>query len=506
MTAYSTKRFLLVLLGVLALSLQPHAWADDLDEIRFGEAARTFAAGSIRPSTPQDGVVNVITGDNQTVGNRMRLGQNDVFYLKLTHPGDVAVGELFTVFKRTRKVFHPATGQYMGELVNRLAIVQVVQVDKVLTTARALRSYAPVSPGDPVVRFSLPAPAEVAPAPSAGNVSGIVVEFQADMGMTLVAQRNIVYLDRGLEDGLRPGDRMEVVRYGGGLPSRTVGEVKVLSTEARTATALVTKSTSRILKGDRFQMKAQVAEPVLLPASEPAGQSLNSLPSSSDNISGKIQVQNTARETRYSLSDLMRQLHYDSGDATIKPEGYQVLDYLVKLLKAAPPEQLIRVEGHADNIEIGPSLKSVYQTNWDLSKARAGGVLRYLVEKGGIDSARITSVGYGDTKPVANNATEAGRQQNRRVDIVLYSPESAQARTEQIMKPREYYVDGGYRASGPRSDDRNPSIPGVEASVPAGPIERGNSASDLAGSGPDAITVAGDHAGLEPKDQPLPPQ
>ena len=43
------------------------AWADDLDTIRYGEAARTYAAGSIQTFTPQDGVVNVITGDNQTV-------------------------------------------------------------------------------------------------------------------------------------------------------------------------------------------------------------------------------------------------------------------------------------------------------------------------------------------------------------------------------------------------------------------------------------------------------
>ena len=70
-----------VLFAVIAATGLAPASADDLDSIRYGEAARTFAAGAIQPFTPQDGVVNVITGDNQTVGNRMRLGQNDVFYL-----------------------------------------------------------------------------------------------------------------------------------------------------------------------------------------------------------------------------------------------------------------------------------------------------------------------------------------------------------------------------------------------------------------------------------------
>lgn len=260
---------------------------------------------------------------------------------------------------------------------------------------------------------------------------------------------------------------MDLVRYGGGLPSRRVGEIKVLSTEGHSATALITKSTSRILKGDRFQANGQVGEPIPTPVSQPAQQSLNTLPTP-NSASNQIPVQNASRETRYTLSDLMKQLHYESGEATIKPEGYQALDQLVELLNAAPPEQLIRVEGHADNMEIGPSLKSIYPTNWDLSKARASGVLRYLVEKGGIDSARVSSIGYGDTKPVVSNATEAGRQKNRRVDIVLYSPESAKAPAEQAMKPTDA-VDDGYRMSGMRSDEPRTTIPAVDNAVPPVP-------------------------------------
>ena len=67
---------------IAATGLSP-ASADDLDSIRYGEAARTYAAGAIQRITPQDGVVNVITGDNQTVGTRMRLCQTDVFSFQL---------------------------------------------------------------------------------------------------------------------------------------------------------------------------------------------------------------------------------------------------------------------------------------------------------------------------------------------------------------------------------------------------------------------------------------
>jgi chemotaxis protein MotB len=503
MTNYASKFIGCLSLMILALAGLPAAWADDLETIRFGESARTFAAGSIQQTTPQDGIVSVITGDNQTTGDRLRLGQYDTYYLKLKNPDEAAVGDLFTVFKRARKVFHPATGQYMGYLINRLAIVEVTQVDKFLTTVRALRAYGPVSPGDPVVKFSLPTEGSSASASDSSALIGLVVEFQSDMGLTLVAQWNVVYLDKGSEDGLKAGDQLEVVRFGGGLPPRKVGELKILSTEGHTSTALITKSTSRILKGDRFRKKdLNVGELVPLPVSQPASQSLSS-PQPSDNVSDKIQAQKASGETRYSLSDLTNQVRYESGEATITPEGHHMLDQLIVQLKAASPEQLIRVEGHTDDMEIGPSLKSIYSTNWDLSKARAGGVLRYLVEKGGIDSARISSIGYGDTKPVMSNATEAGREKNRRVDIVLYAPDSPKASSEQAMKPVEA-VDEGYKFTGLESDNRNTSVPEAVSGVPADPPKMNDSAPIPTGTTADAIPPAGDQSvPKQTPDQPL---
>ena len=468
MANYPMKCAVSFMVWTLATPLLPLAWAaDDLNSVRFGEQALAYSSGSIQRSTPQDGFVNVITGDNQTTGDHMILGSRDVLYLRLKNPGSVAPGDLFTIYRRAHKVFHPTTGQYLGHLVNRLAVVQVSQVDKDLTTVEIMRAYAPVSPGDPVMKFVLPTDEGAAvDQPSAIDVEGRVVEYQSNMGMmNLVAQRNIVYLDRGREDGIRPGDRMDVIRSGGSLPQRIVGEVKILSMEDRTSTALITTSTSRILKGDRFRVK------VLAPEMMPVAQSLQQTPDVSPTVassSSKFQVQNGASETRISLSDLMKQLRFESGEATIKSEGYQVLNELIAYLKTAAGDRLIRVEGHADNMEIGPSLKSLYQTNWDLSKARAGGVLRYLTEKGGIDSAKLSSVGYGDTKPMTSNATEVGRQKNRRVDIVLYSSEPAREQSEPAAKPIET-GDNGYNVSRLSSAESGAPISAVDTTIPVAP-------------------------------------
>ena len=308
--------------------------------------------------------------------------------------------------------------------------------------------------------------------PSSVDVEGRVVEFQSNMGsMTMVAQRNIVYLDRGREDGIRSGDRMEVVRSGGNLPQRIVGKLKVLSLEDRTATALITKSISRILKGDRVMVKVHAPEAMTIsqtPLQSLGGSSAQNVSSTEVPSPSKFQVKNVASETRISLSDLMKQLRFESGEATITSEGYHVLDELIAHLRTAAGDRLVRVEGHADNMEIGPSLKSIYQTNWDLSKARAGGVLRYLIEKGGIDSAKLSSVGYGDTKPIAGNSTEVGRQKNRRVEIVLYAPESAEEQSEQAAKPTEANASE-YTLSRLSSVESGAPTSAVDQTVPAAP-------------------------------------
>ena len=298
MANYSMKCAVSLMVWILASPLLPLAWAaDNLNSVRFGEQALAYSSGSIQRSTPQDGFVHVITGDNQTTGDHMILGSRDVLYLRLKNPGDVAPGDLFTIYRRAHKVFHPTTGQYLGHLVNRLAVVQVSHIDKDLTTVEIMRAYATVSPGDPVMKFVLPTDEGVAvDQPSAGDVEGRVVEYQSDMGMmNLVAQRNIVYLDRGREDGVRSGVRMDVIRSGGSLPQRVVGEVKILSMEDRTATALITKSISRILKGDRFRVK--VLAPEMMPVAQSLQQSLDVSPVVASS-SSKFQVQNVAGETR----------------------------------------------------------------------------------------------------------------------------------------------------------------------------------------------------------------
>ena len=421
----------LVLIQCLSIGVAldgAQAQVSDFDSVRLGDRALAFSSGSIQKTSPIDGTVNLVTGDNQSTGNRMLLGKGDSLYLRLNTSTDVAVGDLFTVYRRVRKVFHPVTREYLGFVVNRSAIVKVTAADHTLTTAEAVISYGPISPGDPVVRFVAPSlDLEPSPLEDVSNLDGMIIELQADRSMTLVAQSNVVYLDRGREDGLKAGDLLDIQRYSAGLPSRTIGKLRVLTTEPHTGVAKVLKANTRVMKGDRFKL-VESATPMLQPlaTNEESPVAVSGEQAShvvpGDLVASKLNVQDASGQSRLNLDELAKFLHYDSGDAAIKPENYTVLDQLIEYLRTSSDTRLIRIEGHTDNVEIGPSLKARYPNNLELSKVRANGVLRYLLEKGGVESSRISAVGLGDTKPVATNTVEEGRTKNRRVEILLYSP------------------------------------------------------------------------------------
>lgn len=417
----------LALSVVIGMSLAGNpAQAQEVPAVRTGDPAFAFASGAIQKTTPRDGIVNLITGDNQSSTNRMFLGIRDTFYLKLNNPADAAVGDLFTIYKQVRKVFHPLTNQYLGFVMLRLAVVRVTDTNHALTTVQAVTSYGPVSPGDPVMRYVAPSTTSDGPRlVDTSNLTGMIVEIQSDKPMTMVSHNNVVYLDRGHADGLQIGDLLDIQRRSAGLPARSIGQLKVVATEDHTATARVVKATARVFKGDRVKVveySAPIAQPVEIAPLTAKAEHASAIPS--DLVASKLTKPEASGESRINLGNLEDLLRYESGEAAIKPDGYKVLDQLIEHLRTSSDTRFIRVEGHTDNVEIGPSLQARYPSNVELSKARAGNVARYLIEKGSLDSARLQSVGYGDSKPVATNANEEGRSKNRRVEIVLFDPAS----------------------------------------------------------------------------------
>lgn len=109
------------------------------------------------------------------------------------------------------------------------------------------------------------------------------------------------------------------------------------------------------------------------------------------------------------------QVLFDSGSATLRPDGQGLLGVVAEALKSV--DNPVLIEGHTDS---RPISTAVFPSNWELSSGRAGAVARFF-ESAGLDRNRLQSVGYADTRPIGDNATDEGRARNRRVEIVVQS-------------------------------------------------------------------------------------
>jgi chemotaxis protein MotB len=107
-------------------------------------------------------------------------------------------------------------------------------------------------------------------------------------------------------------------------------------------------------------------------------------------------------------------LFFDTGRAEIKPDSQGKLIEIAKILNQVGNN--MRIEGHTDNV---PIKNDQFSSNWQLSCARAANVTQLLIDNSGIDPQKLSAVGYGQYKPVLDNATEEGRARNRRVDIII---------------------------------------------------------------------------------------
>ena len=110
---------------------------------------------------------------------------------------------------------------------------------------------------------------------------------------------------------------------------------------------------------------------------------------------------------------------FDSGSAAVNPASFGLVAKIAESL--LPYSNPISFEGHTDNI---PMRSSAFPSNWELSTARATNLAHFFLDRHGFTPQKISITGYGEYRPVADNNSDAGRKQNRRVDIVLMGSSS----------------------------------------------------------------------------------
>jgi chemotaxis protein MotB len=181
--------------------------------------------------------------------------------------------------------------------------------------------------------------------------------------------------------------------------------------------------------------KAGVAYPSLITDSTPVTLSSHAQNQSKENASGSspvdvvalrkelesaigTELRNDEIEMRVTPEGFVVSLRelgfFNSGQAVLLPGAEPKIEKIGKVLSKRGLE--LRIEGHSDD---QPIHTAQFQSNWELSTARAMAVLLLLVNDSGFDPHRISVVGYGQYRPLADNATPDGRRINRRVDMVV---------------------------------------------------------------------------------------
>lgn len=158
------------------------------------------------------------------------------------------------------------------------------------------------------------------------------------------------------------------------------------------------------------------------------------------------------RGANYLEVEIQSDILFASGVARANPAATNIVRQLAEVLRKVP--NAVRVEGYTDN---QPIATVQYPSNWELSAARAASVVHVLADQG-VPASRLAVVGYGEHQPIADNATAAGRNANRRVMLViLAAPQGAPQGPDAIIKPTPVIAQAPAPAASTAADAADPA-------------------------------------------------
>jgi len=203
-------------------------------------------------------VVQELKADGKLVGSKESktiFSKGDIVYIYF--PAEAPSPDEWILFRKIKKVHHPKTGKFLGDLIEITGALRVIERNDRIATAQIVHSKEAISMKDEIASLGrLISPSTRSEQTSSDKKEGVIAEVRDDrLGN---GEHDIVYIDQGWKNGISPGDQFEIIRSGekaktGTLPKRSVGRLLILSTQEQTATARITLSSEPISKGDSLQ-------------------------------------------------------------------------------------------------------------------------------------------------------------------------------------------------------------------------------------------------------------
>jgi LysM repeat protein len=182
---------------------------------------------------------------------RIIFGNNDVVYVKFK--GEVKIGDRYFIYHVGQRVIHPVTGVVMGHVMEPVGILEVKKFEYGEIVAEILQGFSEILIGDLLIPYYEMNPPVVEQPFRKPDIDGYVV---ATRQLKIMSGNNdIVYIDRGEKDGLKPGDLINTVTVEGKhkVPN---GQLRVISTRGKTAAAIIVKIQDRLILPGNFLTKA----------------------------------------------------------------------------------------------------------------------------------------------------------------------------------------------------------------------------------------------------------
>jgi hypothetical protein len=199
---------------------------------------------------------------------KIMLSSDDRAYARFQSATEVKPGETYVVYKTERAIYHPVTKELFGYQSSVLGAAKVVAVDDKAATVIIVQSYEPIERGAMLGPWTDKVYRPVARKANRHALEGRIIATQADV-ITMVGEHHVVFVDRGEADGVEEGNLLTVVRSGdllgrdpyaapwdSDLPTEDVGHLLVIDVKERASAALVTKSLTELVIGDRIQMRS----------------------------------------------------------------------------------------------------------------------------------------------------------------------------------------------------------------------------------------------------------
>jgi LysM repeat protein len=202
-----------------------------------------IASGWISDDFPSIGQITSSPSDSIIFGNY------DTVYLTLDR--DTIRGERFLIIRDIKKVKHPETGKNLGHQIRATGILEVIDIKDDTTVAEIIDVFEEIQTGDGLLPYEDMQPPIMPEALRTPDIDGYIVESR--MNNMAITMGDIIYIDKGMNDGLEVGDVFNV--FSSTPIKTTVGLIQVVSLKASTSTAIVLKSKREIGIGDMWGKK-----------------------------------------------------------------------------------------------------------------------------------------------------------------------------------------------------------------------------------------------------------